>query len=1079
MQNNALGETYVYTPDKKTEMDFFKIKGLSKSGSISRGISFGNNQDIILNSNFNLQLAGKLSDNMDIMLAATDQNIPFQPEGNTQQLQEFDKVFVQIGIQGIPENGKTTVTAGDFLLEQPKGYFMNYNKKLQGLSFESVIQNSKRGIITAKASAAVSKGKFARNVSVESVNGNTFNGQKQERNQGPYKLRGAENEQFIIVLAGTEKVYLDGELLERGQENDYIIDYNTAEVVFTPKNLITKDKRIVVEFQYSDKNYARSLIHAGTEYETKKISTRINVFSEQDNKNHPLQQNLSQQQKSLLASIGDTLQNALWTSADSVPFNKTEVLYDKKDTIIGTHFYPGIFVYSTDSTKAHYRLSFSFVGPNKGNYRVKQASANGRVYEWVLPDTITNQPRGSYEPIILLITPKQKQMVTAGSDILISKNSKLSFEGAASKNDINRYSPYDKANDDGFGAKINWESFIPLSQKPDSATNTTHRWNLLTNLYYEYVQKTFSAIERFRNVEFERDWNQSSASALSDQNIFGGKIGIAKNQNLIAYDYKSFLEGSFYTGMKHGAIVNLTTKGFLVNAEGSFLTSKSQQNKTDFLRQRATLAKEFKINHAKLKIGIRQRMEENRIMEKTTDSLLNGSLRFYEREPFVEFTDSAGNKYTLSYKQRMDYGRSLLPLAELHRSTFAENYGGELYLIGNPNSMLRINGNYRILKIMDSTITTQKPENTIIGRMEYTFTLLKGFFSSSTFYDIGSGLEVRKDFIFLEVAPGQGTHIWIDYNGNGIHELNEFEISPFSQEANFIKVWVPTNNYISTYTNQFSEVFTLKPSAQWSLKRGMRKYISRFSNQMAYRTDRKTANENLWIAYNPFYSDAKDKTLASLNSSLRNTIYFNQTDPVFGMDYTIQDERNKILMENDTTSRKNYFNEIHLRWNINSQWTLQNLYKRGVKTNKSEFFTSRNFHVLFFEIEPKLSFQPLSSFRITISYKYVNKKNELGVNPMGWATIKNFGAEMKYNSVNKGSLMAKTNYILISSTVSENTPLGFEMLEGLKTGKNYTWSIGYSRTLASNIQLTLSYDGRQSPGIKIIHTGNAQVRAFF
>lgn len=1087
IQNNVFGETYSYTVNKQSETDFFRTEGLSKSGSISRGISFGNTQDVVVNSNLNLQLAGKLSDNMDILLTATDQNIPVQPEGNTQQIQEFDKVFIQVGIKDIPPNGKTVVTAGDFQIEKPKGYFMNFNKKLQGLGIESRIQNAKYKNITTKAGAAASKGKFARNVSAENSNGNTFNGQKQERNQGPYKLRGAENEQFIIVLAGTEKIYLDGQLLERGQENDYIIDYNTAEITFTPKNLITKDKRISAEFQYSDKNYARSLVHAGTEYESKKVNARINIFSEQDNKNRSLQQDLSDQQKLFLFAIGDTIQNALWPSADSIAFNGNEVLYDKKDTAIGTHFYQDIFVYSTDSAKAHYRVSFSFVGLNKGNYRLKQSSANGRVYEWILPDTLTNEPRGSYEPVKLLITPKQKQMATTGIDIALSENSQISIEGAVSKNDINTFSPYGKSDDNGFAGKVNWTASVPLlsssvasfsdSASKETTKNTT--WNLLTDIHYEYVQKNFSAIERFRNVEFERDWNRANASTFTDQNIIGGRIGIAKGKNLVAYDYKSFLEGSFYSGMKHAAIINLSMKGFLINSDASFLESKSILYHTNFLRHRTVISKEFKINNSRFKVGIKKSAEENLLTGKNSDSLLTGSMRFYEQEPFAEFTDSAGNKYSLFYTQRMDYGRSLLPKAELHRSVFAENYGGNMEIISNPNSQLRLTGNYRKLEIVDTTITSQKPENTIIGRAEYNFTALKGVFSSATFYEIGSGLEVKKEFIFIEVPHGQGTHIWTDYNGNGIRELNEFEISPFPNEANFIKVWTPTDNYINAYTNQLSEVFTVKPAAKWALKKGFKKFLSRFSNQTAYRTDRKTTHEDLIVAYNPFYSDTKDNALVTLNSSFRNTVYFNQTNSVFGMDHTWQNVKNKTLLENDTSSRENNFNEIRIRWNINKQWTFQNAYKQGVKKSKSEFFVSRNFNILYLETEPRISFQPNASFRITASYKYSEKKNSPWMNSFERTIIQNFGSEIKYNALNKGNLTVKTNFILVSYSAADNTPLAFEMLEGLKTGKNYTWNIGYSQTLGSNIQLTLLYDGRQSPGIKPIHTGNAQVRAFF
>ena len=101
--------------------------------------------------------------------------------------------------------------------------------------------------------------------------------------------------------------------------------------------------RIIVEFQYSDRNYARSVFHANTEYENTQYRLRANYFIEQDSKNQPFLLNLTDSNKSLMASVGDNINNALAPTAISTrEFLASKILYRKIDSLS----FPDIFIYA-------------------------------------------------------------------------------------------------------------------------------------------------------------------------------------------------------------------------------------------------------------------------------------------------------------------------------------------------------------------------------------------------------------------------------------------------------------------------------------------------------------------------------------------------------------------------------------------------------------------------------------------------------------------------------------------------------------------------------------------------------------
>jgi hypothetical protein len=144
----------------------------------------------------------------------------------------------------------------------------------------------------------------------------------------------------------------------------------------------------------------------------------------------------------------------------------------------------------------------------------------------------------------------------------------------------------------------------------------------------------------------------------------------------------------------------------------------------------------------------------------------------------------------------------------------------------------------------------------------------------------------------------------------------------------------------------------------------------------------------------------------------------------------------------------------------------------------SIMFASRNYHLVSDRYEPKLSLQTSSTFRLSLSYQYQIKKN---IQPeQGESSIANqMGLEMRYNTVNTGNISARVNYINIAFNGSKNSPIAYDMLEGLEPGKNFTWTAAVQRNLGSFMQLRLNYDGRKSEESKTIHTGGVQFRAYF
>ncbi len=1019
--------------------DIFGGSEISKQGSISRGVSFGNNQDLGINSSLNLELSGQISPQLKILASISDANIPIQPDGTTNKLQEFDQLYIQI------YNDNLKLIAGDFWLSKPEGYFLTYKKRAQGLTSTYQFKNKQGGLWKTQVSGALSKGKFNRQI-IQGI----------ESNQGPYRLRGSENEPFIVILAGTERIYIDGRLLERGQEFDYTVDYNTSEVIFTSRNLITKDSRIVAEFQYSDQNYARSLVQSATSFESKKMRFWFNAYSEQDAKNQSLQQKLDNQQKGYLSSIGDSLQLARISSIDSVGYFPNQIQYKLIDSL----GFDSILVFTNNPDSAKYNAFFIQVSLNQGDYILDQQIALGKIYKWVAP--VNGVQQGNYSPARLIATPKKKQFVSTGISCSLSKNSTLKTELALSNEDKNTFSKIGNEDNLGFGAMLNWENKFKLVR------DSSRLLFFQNNVKYEFINQTFAPIEQFRAVEFDRDWNTRNMEYLGNQSIIQIENSINKlNVGKLSLDFQNYTIGKDFTGNRLFSACNWNEKGWKVVWDASYLSSNTQL-KNEFIRHRAQISKQIK----KLQIGFIDDHEFNTFKSNQLDAR---SYQFYDYQFFISTADSSRSKFKISYRERYDW-KPLINKLEL--AAKATTTAAEFRLRDKKNNELTLISGVRSLRILDTTLITEKAENTLIGRVEYNAKFLKNVVNISSFYEVGSGLEQRKDFVYLKVNDGQGIYTWIDYDADGIEDLNEFEIAQFIDQASYIRVFIPSSTYSRTYSNELNGSVFLRPEKVLQKKEGALKKLGLFSDQMRIRIMKKVNSLEFNELFNPFNAEIRDSNLISTNSSIRNTLFFNRNSSVFGMEYNFQVLNSKTLLASGFDSRKNQSHEFALRWNMTKFFAINLKFEDGLKLSIIDYTVNRNYEIQFQSYFSEFIYQPNTFFRIGAVSQISMKKNSIEFGSEKGSNYQ-FSINTKYNQSQKGSFIGEFKTVLINFNGNVNSAVGFEMMEGLKPGVNHIWSVGYQRLLSKNLQLSIQYAGRKSEQLRIIHTGGMELRALF
>jgi hypothetical protein len=397
---------------------------LQVSGSKTVQVSSGSRREMTVDQNLRLTIVGQLTRDIAVRAFLSDDNLPVVPEGNTEELRDIDKVLVEM----VAPHWQATL--GDFVASRKGTAFGNYRRKLQGFSFQA-----QPGPASAEVLAGSPRGLYR-----------TLQIRGQETNQGPYYLGGSAAVGNLFIIAGSERVTLDGQLLVRGADRDYTIDYVTGTVTFTYRRLITAESTIVIEYEEGEGPYGRTVLGggAGADFILPMVALpgkfHVRMIREKDDPGRLRTGELGEEDERILAEAGD---DPLLAIANGViPTVLGEGLYDEQ--LEGTKT-----IYVFNQSGGDFDLTLFFAGPGLGDYDLDQLTATGqKVF------VHKGDGQGSYLIGRKLPMPEYQSIATVTGSFGDTMGVFLAGEWNAGDRDINQLSDLDNEDNQGTAARV-------------------------------------------------------------------------------------------------------------------------------------------------------------------------------------------------------------------------------------------------------------------------------------------------------------------------------------------------------------------------------------------------------------------------------------------------------------------------------------------------------------------------------------------------------------------------------------------------------------------------------------------------
>lgn len=991
---------------------------LRATGSKTFRIETGSNRDPSLDQSLRLEISGKAARDVEVLAILSDRSNPIQSDGTTRRLNELDNVLVQV------RTPSTTTTMGDQTLSLNQSKFAQYERKIKGMRSAVTLPGA-----SLEVAAAVSEGDFTSNAmqGIEGV-------------QGPYQLTTQGSSSTVLVVAGTEKVWVDGTPMARGADEDYVIDYTSAQITFTRNRLITGDSRIVVDFEASDQQFRKNVylgrgsyrLGTRTQLATTLIHEGDRVGSVQPD---PTANGLAP--KTITVSTGGEYVGPGAGAYD--------LSYDNGDTL-------GHFVF-VGPGGGSYQVNFDYVGPNQGAYTLRTDGGF----------TFVGIGQGDYT--VQNSRPISKRLSLAGIDIQSKPIAGLAIDGAFahSVESLLLTSANTRRSTSGSAFSLSTEY----------APKTDGLLKLEAHAVARSVAADFRAAGRIDDAEYYRRYDQEVGSSSVGRLFEFGATQRVGDRFAITGATGRF-SGDDGTASKRweGGIQTTPVKALHVTYSGERITAQRREVRAfagqslppanaliNGVWSRQVASAVWDLGWLKPALALNNERKSN-----TSGGTAQDGFGFTEWKATVDGKHRGRLSWRSEYTRRLSTvtGGMNASAGPLVTPGLAETFLERIAL----QNWRTLSATLQLTERQHRDVATgnRSRDHLVDGRVS--FSPLRRAITLDARYEASRARSARTAREFVFVGPGRGDFHLDAVTGEFIPDSE----GEYSERLQSIGAFTPVIGAKSGFRLHFQPgLFYVSPGSRTG---DVLRHLAS-DTQVDFDTRRKAGSPGGYFT-SPLTTLKQDSSLVYGNLSFR------QDFSLFPQNRSgsarLRYQRTQLVNNQFTTGgERRFLEEYAIRVRVSATRGTSAELQFARQNRLRGDFGQIQFNILSYQGSATLSHRPRQAMELSLRLVGGRDREQLRhIRTLNFSAIP--GAT--YYFTGKGRTAIEAEMATVQATPT-NVFVPFEMAGGRRVGRSARWQGSVDYQIGNNFSLLARYDGRKEPLRPILHTARAEFRAYF